>query len=69
MGIKRRKKKKQPIKVRVFYPETAEGIKELRESQSKATLGILEKQLGEEGLRKLMQHVEEDINHNNLGHA
>jgi hypothetical protein len=61
MGIKRRKKKKQPITVRVFYPETAEGIKELRESQSKAILDILEKQLGEDGLKKLMKHVEDEI--------
>lgn len=51
----------QQIKVRVFYPETAEGINELRESQSKATLDILEKQLGEKGLKKLMQHMEEDM--------
>lgn len=61
MGIKRRKKKKQPITVRVFYPETAEGIKELRESQSKAILDILKKQLGEDGLKKLMKHVEDEI--------
>lgn len=61
MGIKRQKKKKQPITVRVFYPETAEGIKELRESQSKAILDILEKQLGEDGLKKLMKRVEDEI--------
>lgn len=65
MGIKRRKKKKQPITVRVFYPETAEGIKELRESQSKAILDILEKQLGEDGLKKLMKRVEDEIKYKN----
>lgn len=65
MGIKRQKKKKQPITVRVFYPETAEGIKELRESQSKAILDILEKQLGEDGLKKLMKRVEDEIKYKN----
>lgn len=65
MGIKRQKKKKQPITVRVFYPETAEGIKELRETQSKATLDILEKQLGEEGLKKLMKCLEDEIQYKN----
>ncbi|MEX0083522.1 hypothetical protein AB2T90_13915 [Clostridium butyricum] len=65
MGIKRQKKKKQPITVRVFYPETAEGIKELRETQSKATLDILEKQLGEEGLKKLMKRLEDEIQYKN----
>lgn len=65
MGIKRQKKKKQPITVRVFYPETAEGIKELRENQSKATLDILEKQLGEEGLKKFMKRLEDEIQYKN----
>lgn len=62
MGIKGRKKKKQPIKVRILYPETAEGIEELRESQSKVMLDILEKQLGEEGLRNLIEYAKEKQN-------
>ena len=58
-----RPKKYQKINVRVNYPTTEEGKKMLRESQSKAVLDILEKQLGEEELRILMKHLEERIEH------
>lgn len=56
-----RPKKHQKINVRVNYPTIEEGKKMLRESQSKAVLDILEKQLGEEELRILMKHLEERI--------
>lgn len=56
-----RPQKHQKINVRVNYPTTEEGKKMLRESQSKAVLDILEKQLGEEELRILMKHLEERI--------
>lgn len=58
MGINRRKKKKQPIEVEVIYPETAEGIKELQDSQARAMLRILENQLGEDGLRRFIEYAE-----------
>ncbi|MDU1116409.1 MAG: hypothetical protein E7J99_04065 [Clostridium butyricum] len=58
-----RPKKHQKINVRVNYPTTEEGKKMLRESQSKAVLDILEKQLGEECLRILMKHLAEKIEH------
>lgn len=55
-----RPQKHKKINVRVNYHTTEEGKKMLRESQSKAVLDILEKQLGEEeGLRILMKHLAE----------
>ncbi|MEX0050096.1 hypothetical protein AB2T85_05560 [Clostridium butyricum] len=59
MGMKKPRKKKQPITVRLFYPETEEGMTELRESQSRAVLDILEKQLGPERLKEFMEYVAE----------
>ena len=58
MWINRCKKKKQPIEVEVIYPETAEGIKELQDSQARAMLRILENQLGEDGLRRFIEYAE-----------
>lgn len=58
-----RPQKHKKINVRVNYHTTEEGKKMLRESQSKAVLDILEKQLGEEELRILMKHLEERIEH------
>lgn len=58
MGINRQKNKKQPIEVEVIYPKTVEGIKELEDSQARAMLRILEKQLGEDGLRRFIEYAE-----------
>ncbi len=58
MGINRQKNKKQPIEVEVIYPETVEGIRELEDSQARAMLRILEKQLGEDGLRTFIEYAE-----------
>lgn len=52
-----RPRKHQNLKVKIFYPETSEGIKELQESQSQAMLYILEKRLGTEGLGHFIEYA------------
>ncbi|NFA44001.1 hypothetical protein EXM65_15855 [Clostridium botulinum] len=55
------RRKKQNIKVRVHYPTTPEGIEELKESQAKAMLSILEERLGPEGLDYVMEELKKKI--------
>lgn len=55
--IRPRRRKKNSIKVRVFYPSTEEGMKELKDSLAIVMLDILEKQLGPEKLDQLMEYA------------
>jgi hypothetical protein len=50
-------KKKETIEVQVFYPETKEGIEELKNSQGKVMVEILEKQLGENKAEQLFKYL------------
>lgn len=59
-----RPRKRQKMKVRVHYPETAEGMKELKERQADVMLDILESQLGTEGLSDLMEYAKDKIYEN-----
>lgn len=59
-----RPKKHQNINVKVIYPETEEGMKELRESQAQAMLYILEKRLGEKGLEQFIEYAREKVKNN-----
>lgn len=62
-GDSMRPRKHQNMKVRVFYPETDEGMEELQESQSKAVLHILENKLGEEGLSIFIEYAKKKLNY------
>ncbi|NFO41788.1 hypothetical protein FDB42_17205 [Clostridium botulinum] len=55
------RRKKRNIKVRVHYPTTPEGIKELKESQAGAMLSILEERLGPDGLDYVMEELKKKI--------
>ncbi|AOR24285.1 hypothetical protein [Clostridium taeniosporum] len=57
------KRKKQNIKVRVHYPTTPEGIEELKASQAKVMLTILEESLGPEGLDYVMEELKKKISY------
>lgn len=46
------------ITVEVIYPKTEKGINELQNSQAKAMLRILRKQLGVDGLRRFVEYAE-----------
>ena len=59
-----RPKKHQNLKVKIFYPETEEGLKELQESQSQAMLYILEKKLGTEGLNGFIDYARGKVSSN-----
>lgn len=50
-----------PRAVRVHYPETEEGRKMLVESQATAMIDILENQLGEERVERLMEYWKKKI--------
>lgn len=63
-GDSMRPKKHQNINVKVIYPETEEGMKELRESQAQAMLYILEKRLGEKGLEQFIEYAREKVKNN-----
>ena len=59
-------KQREPIKVRVYYPETAEGMQELQEAQGRqavTALKILENQLGEEGLSIFIEYAKKKLNY------
>ncbi|WP_294352217.1 hypothetical protein [uncultured Clostridium sp.] len=53
----------QKIKVRVFYPEDKEKIKELKESQANVVISILENQLGGKGLRDFIEYARKKTNY------
>ncbi|MFT8351801.1 hypothetical protein [Clostridium saccharoperbutylacetonicum] len=50
-------KSRQPITVRVHYPETTEGMEMLKKSQAEVMIDILEKQLGEKKVRELVEYM------------
>ncbi|AGF56876.1 hypothetical protein B0P06_004842 [Clostridium saccharoperbutylacetonicum] len=50
-------KSRQPITVRVHYPETTEGMEMLKNSQAEVMIDILEKQLGEKKVRELVEYM------------
>lgn len=65
MSSLRPPKKKNNIKVRVFYPSTQEGMEELKDSLAIVMLDILEKQLGSERLENLMEYAKKKIGFKN----
>ncbi len=50
-------KRRQPITVRVHYPETVGGIELLKKSQAEVTIDILEKQLGEKKVEEIFEYM------------
>ena len=56
-------KSRQPITVKVHYPETAEGMEILKKSQAEVMVDILEKQLGEKKVEELFEYMKKKIKH------
>lgn len=59
-------KQREPIKIRIHYPETAEGMQEFQEAlkrQAMTALKILENQLGEKELRIFIEHAQKKLNY------
>ena len=50
-------KSRQPITIRVHYPETTEGMEMLKKSQAEVMIDILEKQLGEKRIKELVEYM------------
>lgn len=56
-------KSRQPITVRVHYPETVEGMEILKKSQGEVMIDILEKQLGEKKVEELFEYMKKKTKH------
>ncbi|MDP4146094.1 MAG: hypothetical protein Q8936_16660 [Bacillota bacterium] len=63
-----RKKNREPITVRVFYPETEELMEELKNNLAKVMVDIATKQLGEDVMAKVLERMKEKRDENRLRH-
>ncbi|WP_346930239.1 hypothetical protein [Clostridium sp.] len=52
-----RRASRKPIIVTVYYPETEEGMKEYKQSHSRAVIDILENKLGEKRMAELISYM------------
>lgn len=55
---------KKELKVRVFYPEDEEKIKELKESEARVIISILKNQLGEKRLGDFIEYARKKTDYN-----
>ena len=52
-----RRASREPIIVIIHYPETEEGMKEYKQSYSRAVIDILENKLGEKRMTELINYM------------